>query len=90
MIAWLRRISSATSNEYSAVFCLNWAESDGNIEINIQKFSCLFVSLNIIKGQDPLIKFKEMDPVGGTLITEPLELVRIAQLIETAHPNSST
>ena len=90
MITWLRGISSTACYEYSSIFGLDWAESDRNIEIDIQKFSCLFIGLNIIKGQDSLIKFKEMDSVCGALVTESLKLVRVPQLIKSAHSDSSS
>ena len=89
MVAWLRWVSCTTCNEDPSIFCLNWTESNGYIKVYIEQFSCLFVGLNIVKGQDSLIKFEEVDSVCRAFITESLELVGIAQLIKSTHPHPS-
>lgn len=63
MIARLWTVASTTRYKDASIFCLNWTEPYRNIEIYIQKFPCLLIIFNIIKCEDALVKFEEVDPV---------------------------
>ena len=91
MITWLRTVSCSTSNENSTIFCLNWTESNWDIEINVHEFAGLFISLDVVKSENSLIKFEKVNLICWTFIAELLKghLGRITKLTESLSPWST-
>ena len=65
MIAWLGSILCTTSNEYASIICLDWAESNGNVEVDVEHLPLLSLVIDVIKGHNLLVKFEEVDLVGS-------------------------
>ena len=61
MIAGLRCVLRTSSDEDSSIIGLNRAETNWNIEVNIQNFSLLSLMINIVECHNLLIKFEEVD-----------------------------
>ena len=61
MITTLGSVFSSTCDKYSSVICLNRAESDWDIKIDIQDFSLLSLVVHVVKCDDFLIKLEEMN-----------------------------
>lgn len=72
MVAWLAAVLGSSHYEDPSISRLNWTESNGNIELNIQKLSSLLVSVQIIEGQYSLIKFEKVNPAccGEVIINQ--------------------
>ena len=64
MVGALRGILGSSSDEDSAIVCLDGAEPDWYHEVDIQHFSLLPLLVDIVERYDFLVEFEEVDLVG--------------------------
>ena len=85
MVARLRGILSTTSDVYSSVVCLDRAEPDGDVEVNVQDFLLLPLVVNVVECDYLLVELEEVDLVGLGSLHHLLLLV----LLPLDHPDPS-
>lgn len=91
MIARLWTVASPTCYKDTSVLCLNWTESYRDVELNVKNLSRLFIILNVVESEHPLVKLKEVYPVCLALIrcrSKPVEL-HLSGITETSDTPSS-
>ena len=64
MIARLRCVLCSSCDEDPPIVCLNGAESDWNVKVDIEHLSLFPLVINVVERDYFLIKLKEMDFVG--------------------------
>ena len=68
MVRGLRSVLGPASNENPSVVGLDRTESDRNHKVNIQNFPLLSLVVDVIKSDNLLVKFEEMDLIGPDLL----------------------
>ena len=63
MITTLRRILRSSCYEYFSIVSLNWAETDRDVEVDVEKFTRFFILINIVVVDCPLIKLEVVNPI---------------------------
>ena len=66
MVARLRGVLSSTSDEDSSVVSLDRAESYWNVEVDVENFSLFSFVINVVEGNNLLIKLEKMNFVGSS------------------------
>lgn len=61
VVARLRSVLCPSSDENSPVVGLNWAESNWNVEVDVQNLPLLSLLVDVVKGDYLLVKFKKVD-----------------------------
>lgn len=64
MVAALWWVLRPSSYEYFAVVCLNWAESNRNIEVDVEQLARLLVNIDQVIVDRPLVEFEIVNPVS--------------------------
>ena len=77
VVARLRCILGASSDKNAAIVCLDRAEPDWDVEINVEHFSLLSLLVDIEKSDYLLVELEEVDLVG----VDHLHLVSSRRLV---------
>lgn len=64
MVTRVRTILCTPCNKYPSVISLNAAKSYGYVEIYVQEFSSLLISVDIIESKDFLVKLEKVNFIG--------------------------
>lgn len=59
----LSRVLGTASNENFTIRCLDWAETDGYVEVLKQLFTWSSIVVNVVIGNNFLVKLEEVDSV---------------------------
>jgi hypothetical protein len=78
MVAGVAAILGASSDEDPPVIGLDRAESDGDVEINLDGLPRPLVSLHIVEGEVLVVKFEEVDAVGETLLARGIQVLGLS------------